>query len=234
MVSPRYVSFSEKVVRYCYFLLIHPQVSTTFACLCAHALGNNFLTMPSKSSLRKDFTLHRQGLSKEDISLCAQKVHDLLFSRIMMHRFDEIHIFLPIEKQREVDTRLIISTLRKDFAPNIYLPKSYQAGKLTHHVYEPETKLVVNRWGVPEPENVEVSFPASTFDLVFVPLLAFDKRGYRVGYGGGYYDRFLSECRSSCLKVGLSFFEPVDEILDVNEFDIKLNHCITPNKIWTF
>jgi 5-formyltetrahydrofolate cyclo-ligase len=69
---------------------------------------------------------------------------------------------------------------------------------------------------------------------VFIPLLAFDKSGHRVGYGAGYYDRFLSKCKPDCLKVGLSFFEPVDEISDADEFDVKLNHCVTPSKIWTF
>ncbi len=190
--------------------------------------------MPFKSSLRKDFTLRRQGLSSEEINLYTQKIHELLFSRIMMHRFNEIHIFLPIEKQREVDTKLIISTLRKDFEPNIYISRSHEAGKLTHHLYSSDTKLVVNKWGVPEPDGNAESWPETTFDLVFVPLLAFDKRGYRVGYGGGYYDRFLSECRPSCLKIGLSFFEPTTDITDVNSFDVRLNHCITPNKIWTF
>lgn len=187
-----------------------------------------------KSAAREEFRLKRQQLLQEDCKLLNQRIHDLLFSRIMMHRYSYIHTFLPITKQNEVNTNLIINTLRKDFAPDIYVPKSHKKGILTHHLFKPETELITNKWGVPEPENTTGFFAETTFDLVFVPLLAFDKRGHRVGYGGGYYDRFLSKCKPDCLKIGLSFFEPVDEITDANEFDIKLDHCVTPNKIWTF
>lgn len=70
--------------------------------------------------------------------------------------------------------------------------------------------------------------------MVLIPLLAFDKNGYRVGYGKGFYDRFLAECRPDVVKVGLSVFEPIDEITDLNEFDIKMDFCITPNRVWQF
>lgn len=190
--------------------------------------------MQTKNFLRKQAKALRTKLGEAETKGKSQRIHDLLFSRIMMHRFSNIHIFLPIKENNEVNTQLIINTLRKDFAPDIYISKSHQDGTLTHHLFTSVTKLISNKWGIPEPEKTEVSFPEITFDLVFVPLLTFDKKGHRVGYGGGYYDRFLSRCTPDCLKIGLSFFEPVDEILDVNEFDVKLNHGITPNKIWTF
>lgn len=190
--------------------------------------------MAPKSSLREKYKSKRNKLTPSDVQLYTKQIHNLLFSRIMMHRFDHIHTFLPIEKQNEVSTGLIIDTLRKDFAPDIYVSKAHEDRTLTHHLYSPETKLITNKWGVPEPENTKESFPASTFDLVFVPLLAFDKNGHRAGYGGGYYDRFLAKCNPECLKVGLSFFDAVSEISDVNEWDVALNHCVTPNKIWTF
>lgn len=190
--------------------------------------------MPSKYFLRNQFRSMREELIQSDVVSYAWKIHDLLFSRIMMHRFDHIHTYLPIETQHEVDTKLIIQTLRRDFAPDIYLSKSHKNGILTHHLFKPETELIMNKWGIPEPKDTTNPVPETIFDLVFVPLLAFDKRGHRVGYGGGYYDRFLSKCDPDCIKIGLSFFEPVDEVSDINEFDIRLNHCITPNKIWTF
>lgn len=190
--------------------------------------------MASKTFLRSKFKSKRDELTPIDAEHNTKRIHDWLFSRIMMHRFSHIHTFLPIKKHNEVNTKLITNTLHKDFAPDIYISKSYADGKLTHHLYQENTKLITNKWGVPEPESSEKAFPETTFDLVFVPLLAFDKRGNRVGYGGGYYDRFLSKCGPNCLKIGLSFFEPVDEISDANEFDVKLNHCVTPNKIWTF
>jgi 5-formyltetrahydrofolate cyclo-ligase len=87
--------------------------------------------------------------------------------------------------------------------------------------------------GIPEPVQGEL-IPDEQIDLVFVPLLAFDKKGNRVGYGKGFYDRFLAQCRPNTQKMGLSFFCPIDEISDVDPWDVKLDSCICPDKIWTF
>jgi 5-formyltetrahydrofolate cyclo-ligase len=76
--------------------------------------------------------------------------------------------------------------------------------------------------------------PATKIDVVFVPLLAFDKKGHRVGYGKGFYDKFLSECKPETIKIGLSFFEPEELISDVFEDDVTLNYCVTPNGVYAF
>ncbi|MDP2160837.1 MAG: 5-formyltetrahydrofolate cyclo-ligase, partial [Flavobacterium sp.] len=93
--------------------------------------------------------------------------------------------------------------------------------------------IIKNDYGIPEPvDGLEV--PVAKIDVVFVPLLAYDKNGHRVGYGKGFYDRFLSECKPTTIKIGLSFFEPEDLIEDVFESDIQLNYCITPQTIYIF
>ena len=65
-------------------------------------------------------------------------------------------------------------------------------------------------------------------DLVFVPLLISDENNYRVGYGKGFYDRFLLNCRKDCKKIGLNFFKPTSKIVDINAFDIALDAVIYP------
>ena len=70
--------------------------------------------------------------------------------------------------------------------------------------------------------------------MVFVPLLAFDEKGNRVGYGKGFYDKFLAECKPEILKIGVSFFEPENIIPDVLNTDIQLDLCITPTKVYNF
>jgi 5-formyltetrahydrofolate cyclo-ligase len=65
-------------------------------------------------------------------------------------------------------------------------------------------------------------------------LLAFDVKGNRVGYGKGYFDKYLKECREDCIKVGLSYYEPLDSIDDANEFDVPLDFCITPQRTYVF
>lgn len=91
----------------------------------------------------------------------------------------------------------------------------------------------VNSLGISEPENGAAAAPEN-FDLVLVPLLSFDKAGFRVGYGKGVYDKYLKQVRPDAIKVGLSYFEPLSKIDDTDEFDIPLNYCITPQGIYEF
>lgn len=96
-----------------------------------------------------------------------------------------------------------------------------------------ETPFERNAYNVDEPAGGMEVLPED-IDMVIVPLLGFDTNGYRVGYGKGFYDRFLCKCRKDCVKVGFSYFEPVDAIEDVNQFDVKLDYCITHERIYSF
>lgn len=106
-------------------------------------------------------------------------------------------------------------------------------GSLKHYLLADNTVLRTNVFGVPEPiDGIEIM--ETQLDIVFVPLLAFDFKGNRVGYGGGYYDRFLKKCRKDVIKIGLSFFEAIEEIKDANVNDIPLTYCVTPNRVYEF
>lgn len=100
-------------------------------------------------------------------------------------------------------------------------------------VVKDDTMFELNRFGIPEPVDGLPMFPEE-IDLVLIPLLAYDKKGHRVGYGKGYYDRFLKECKDDCIKIGFSFFEPEEGIQGVNRNDVKLDYCITPERIYSF
>lgn len=101
---------------------------------------------------------------------------------------------------------------------------------MEHFVITPETILVENKWGIPEPEPTTSQISdIQEIDMILVPLLAFDTKGFRVGYGGGFYDRFFPQCKSSAIKTGLSFFDPVLEIENLDKFDVALDYCITPS-----
>ena len=96
------------------------------------------------------------------------------------------------------------------------------------------TSFKKNSWGIPEPVD-GILVPEGKIDVVFVPLLAFDVLGNRVGYGKGYYDTFLNKCRQETIKIGLSFFQAEDDLIsDVHENDVGLDYCITPEKVYTF
>jgi len=104
---------------------------------------------------------------------------------------------------------------------------------MNHIHFEDTSELINNEFGIDEPESGN-KILEDEIDLVLVPLLAFDKKGFRVGYGKGFYDKFLFNCRIDTLKIGLSFFDPVDEIVDINQFDISLNYCVTPKDVFIF
>ena len=117
---------------------------------------------------------------------------------------------------------------------HIVVPKTnFENNSMTHYIYDENTVLVKNAYHIMEPEGGQTAESAD-IDLVLVPLLAFDERGNRVGYGKGYYDRFLAECRADVIKVGLSFFEAGPLIDDTDEFDIPLTYCVTPQKVYEF
>ena len=144
------------------------------------------------------------------------------------------HIFLPITKQKEVNTEFLISILQgKD--KNIIVPKTnFEENALQHILLSDNTKLVVNNYGIPEPEN-GIEIQEQQIDVVFIPLLVFDKDGNRIGYGKGFYDNFLKNCKPNTIKIGLSLFNLNKDISIKKEpHDVKLNYCITPNEVYKF
>ena len=188
-----------------------------------------------KQDLRKEFLQKRKALTETEVEGFSRKIHDWFFRSIPVHAYATIHTFLPIKRNNEIDTWLIINTLQKDFATDIVIPKSHVDGTMSHYLLTKDTAFEENQWEIPEPSHIQhLVSPISKIDLVLIPLLCFDKKGYRVGYGKGYYDRFLAECSPDVMKIGLSIFEPVELIEDINTFDIRLDYCITPNKIWQF
>ena len=104
---------------------------------------------------------------------------------------------------------------------------------MTHFLLTENTRFIKNDYGIPEPVN-GLEVPVSKIDVVFVPLLAYDKKGNRVGYGKGFYDRFLKKCRPDVIKIGLSFFEPEEQIEDISLDDVKLDFCVTPYGVYGF
>ena len=143
------------------------------------------------------------------------------------------HVFLSITEHFEVDTEYILHILAgKD--KDILISKSdFESRKMIHYLLTDGTKIRKNEYNIPEPvDGIEV--PDSKIDVVFVPLLAFDEKGHRVGYGKGFYDRFLSQCKTDVITIGLSFFEAEIEISDLHENDFALNYCVTPSKTYCF
>lgn len=143
------------------------------------------------------------------------------------------HIYLPIEEQKEVNTEFILNILQAKDKEIVISKSNFETTTMNHFLLTDNTKIKKNEYNIPEPIN-GLPVPTEMIDVVFIPLLAYDKQGNRVGYGKGFYDRFLSECKPNVVKIGLSFFEPEELIEDVFENDVKLDYCVNANEIICF
>jgi 5-formyltetrahydrofolate cyclo-ligase len=143
--------------------------------------------------------------------------------------------YYPLTSRKEFDVAFCENImLAKNPLLKIAWPKTDgDTRSMEAHVLEEHGLFAKNKYEILEPIGNNV-VPPESIDLVFVPLLAFDAKGYRVGYGKGYYDRFLMRCRPDVLKIGFSFFDPLPAIDDLNEFDVPLDYCITPSRLYEF
>lgn len=185
-----------------------------------------------KKELRLKYKTLRAALSPEEIEEKSLAIANRI---VRMDIWDKLyyHIFLPISEHKEVDTEFLLQVLAGKDKEIVVSKSDFGTRKMTHFLLTDNTKFRKNDYNIPEPvDGIEV--PSSKIDVVFVPLLAFDKNGHRTGYGKGFYDLFLSECREDVVKIGLSFFEAEDQIFDVFEGDVKLDFCVTPDTLYLF
>lgn len=185
-----------------------------------------------KKELRKKYKELRQGLTSEVIEDKSLAIANRLLSLDIWDK-TYYHLFLSIEEQKEIDTEFILQILAGKDKEIVVSKSDFATLGMTHFLLTDNTKFNKNEYNIPEPiDGLEV--PVTKIDVVFVPLLAFDIKGNRVGYGKGFYDKFLSVCKPETIKIGLSFFEAEEKIDDVSENDIQLNYCVTPEKIYSF
>lgn len=188
-----------------------------------------------KSSLRKIYLAEREKLAPAERAVKSALVAERFFRSFDLSAFRFLHCFVPLEKFREIDTRLILDRVWREFPGVVTLaPRvDFSSGAMKSARFASASELFRNRLGVDEPAGGD-AVEAAIIDAVLTPLLCFDRRGCRVGYGKGFYDRFLRECRPDCLKIGLSFFEPLEKITDARDFDVRLDACVTPKTVYRF
>jgi len=188
----------------------------------------------TKQELRKIYKEKRSLLSEKE----RLKLDDLLliqFQQLAFEHVINVLTYWPLSEKQEINTCLLtdflafrIPGLQLCFPVIDSATNSFKAFAVTD-----DTRFTLNSYGIGEPiDGKEV--PAEELDLILVPLLCFDKKGYRVGYGKGFYDRFLKQCRPGAIKAGLSYFGPEERIDDINEFDVPLDLCLTPHNIYEF
>ncbi len=189
----------------------------------------------TKAELRKSYLAKRQLLTSVELERSSAGIAAKFFESFDLAKIRVLHCFISISRFNEVDTRPIFQHVWAAY-PQIVtvVPRiDRQNDELESLVYHSDVELVHSKWQIAEPSHNDRVDPAE-IDIVLVPLLCADLTGHRVGYGRGYYDRFLSRCRPDCQKIGLSAFPLVETIEDAHEGDVRLDRCITPDDIYTF
>ena len=140
-----------------------------------------------KSELRKQVLHEMRALSQEQKQAIDQALTELLLQHPFYKEAKVIATYLSFP--HEFQTQELIEQALKD-GKNVLIPKTYPKGRMDFVVYDPQ-QLVKTSFGLLEPQGDLEVVDASQIDLIHVPGLAFTTEGYRIGYGGGYYDRYL-------------------------------------------
>lgn len=186
----------------------------------------------NKKEARRLMLNKRMALSNK---ACIQ-LDDLLliqFQQLNWLGMNRLANFYPMPEKNEPNSLLLAKYIKTMF-PNIQICYPIIAQESSSMDFYLETdKVELNTWGIPEPLPVQ-KIPPSAIDVMLLPLLGFDAKGHRIGFGKGYYDRYLTKETNNIQKIGISYFEPMPNIVETNQFDVPLNSCITPWNIYEF
>jgi 5-formyltetrahydrofolate cyclo-ligase len=185
-----------------------------------------------KQEARTLFLSRRKMLNPVEIQQFSEQIAHQFLQEIDLTSVRTIHCFLPIATHHEVDTIVLLRQIKNKYPSIQFLIPCLENNEMKTLEYNLDMELTLGLFNVPEPAHKV--YTDSTPDLVITPLIAYDQKGYRAGYGGGYYDKYFANKPANMLKIGLSFFESVDVLEDTDMFDVPLDFCVTPTTIYEF
>ena len=186
-----------------------------------------------KDTARKIYLKKRQELSSSELEEYSSRLIQNTIELIKKYELDCIHCFLPIHTKDEINTLPIIQYCWKNNIKVVVPVSNFEEGVMRNAAFNPDTKTKQTKYNITEPTD-PIWIDSDNIDLVITPLLAFDTKGYRVGYGKGFYDRFFASLHKDVKKIGISLFSPCEVVEDINEHDVPLTCCVTPNKNYSF
>jgi 5-formyltetrahydrofolate cyclo-ligase len=189
--------------------------------------------MKSKQDLRSAYRQLRKSLRPDVVEAKSKAIHDHFLNWLNERsHIQHFHLFFPIDRFNEVNTFYIKDSLDR-------LEKTLYTSQVNRGDTELDTlklpkdaAFFSDEWGIPVPQESIMVSP-NKIELVFVPLLAYDQSGNRVGFGKGFYDSYLGKLRPEVIKIGLSFYPP-EALIEPEAHDVPLDFCITPEKVFTF
>lgn len=188
----------------------------------------------TKKELREQYRQKRLAITERE----KIKLDDLLLIQFQQLSFSDVQVLLtyaPMQHTAEPDVHLCARYMQHQ-VPGLqvaYPVIDFATSTMQAMLVNGDMAFVQNIYKIEEPTGGEIIQPEA-IDMIFIPLLVCDKQGHRAGYGKGFYDRYLNQCREEVLKIGFSYFEPVESISDIHAFDIPLDFCITPHHIYEF
>jgi len=189
---------------------------------------NKSLLNEKKKSARLFFKKKRDALLqpyREEASrnICA---HGLKWvTSVLAGRESVSTVCAYLQTGSEVDLMQLVKNL--DCQVAIGMPRVVDKVTLEFRMWRAGDSLVMNRFGIPEPSDAAPLASVNSSTIFFVPALAVDQSGVRLGYGGGYYDRFLSKVPGGCIKVAVTFNAMICERLPVDSHDIPMDYILT-------
>lgn len=188
-----------------------------------------------KKALRGEFLSRRASLPAASLRRASDQIFEHWKAKFETRPSPNLHIFRSVVEKGELDTQPFIDWAHTREIEVVSPRVQSGDSNLVHHLCIPSTQMLTSAWGIPEPHPETPTFPVSQLRQVLVPLLAFDPNGHRLGYGGGYYDRFLSQIDPKCLKLGLCLeLGRLPEALPAEPFDVPLDGVFTEQGFFSF
>lgn len=181
-----------------------------------------------RDKIRDEYRDKRRELNSEQCIYYSEQITKNFLSHWSFNN-KMIHSFLPIHRLKEVETTELLEILRQN--NQICIPMSnFTNNKMEHKLLNKHTIFQENAYGILEPLNGKPVEPHE-IDIVIVPLLAVDKKGNRLGYGKGFYDRFLANCKPGTIFIGLTMFDIMEDLGEMDEHDIPIHYVVTPKGV---
>ena len=188
-----------------------------------------------RHNLRESYRAARKRLSRDEQEAAATALHSLVIAQDFYQSATKIAFYFAVDG--EINPQPLLSQALAE-GKSCYLPVIDQRDEqlLSFASYDDATELVRNRWGIAEPPRPDTYISSAGFDLVFVPLVAFDRECHRLGMGKGFYDRTFSfkilNRSSQPLLIGLAHDSQLTKSIPNEGWDVRLDAVITSEKIY--
>lgn len=188
--------------------------------------------METKESIRARIIEQRKLLSIQEVNEKSSAITKRLCSLVQYANAGVVMAYMSF--RNEVATDAFINRCSRD-GKRVIIPKVQQIpapALLLYEIKDPGQDVVKGFMGIPEPDASRLErVDPSEIDMVVIPGVAFDKCKNRLGYGAGYYDRFLPTLRPDSLKVGIAYEMQITDSVFAEEYDIPMDMVITEERI---